>query len=87
MSAIYVLIPISLVVALAFLAGFIWAVKSGQYDDTCTPSMRVLAEDPILKPSPHRTPSPTGIPAKQLPDSHISFQSSPSTTRQSDRKE
>lgn len=46
MSAIYLLIPISLVVALAFLAAFIWAVRSGQYEDTCTPALRVLTEEP-----------------------------------------
>lgn len=45
MSAIYLLIPISLIVAVGFLVAFIWAVKSGQYEDTETPSMRVLADD------------------------------------------
>ena len=45
MSALYLLIPISLVVALLFLAGFIWAVRSGQYEDTCTPALRMLADD------------------------------------------
>jgi cbb3-type cytochrome oxidase maturation protein len=45
MSVLVILILASLVVALLFLGGFIWAVRSGQYDDTCTPSMRVLADD------------------------------------------
>ena len=45
MSVIVILILASLVVALLFLGGFIWAVRSGQYDDTCTPSMRVLTDD------------------------------------------
>ena len=39
------LILISLVVAIAFLALFIWAVKSGQYDDDYTPSVRMLFDD------------------------------------------
>jgi cbb3-type cytochrome oxidase maturation protein len=30
---------------LLFLIGFIWAVKSGQYDDTYSPSVRMLFED------------------------------------------
>lgn len=34
-----------MVVAGAFLGLFIWANRSGQYDDTVTPSMRVLFED------------------------------------------
>jgi cbb3-type cytochrome oxidase maturation protein len=45
MSAIYLLIPISLVAAAGFLAAFIWAVRSGQYEDTLTPSMRILTEE------------------------------------------
>lgn len=45
MSVILILIPLSLVVAALFLGAFIWAVRGGQYEDTCTPSMRVLADD------------------------------------------
>ena len=45
MSVILILILASLAVALAFLGGFIWAVKSGQFEDTCTPAMRILGED------------------------------------------
>ena len=45
MSVILILILASLAVALAFLAGFIWAVKAGQFEDTCTPAMRILSED------------------------------------------
>jgi cbb3-type cytochrome oxidase maturation protein len=45
MSVVIILIVASLAVALLFLAGFIWAVRSGQYEDTLTPSLRVLAED------------------------------------------
>ena len=45
MSVIIVLILASLIVALLFLGAFIWSVRSGQYDDTLTPAMRVLAED------------------------------------------
>jgi cbb3-type cytochrome oxidase maturation protein len=45
MSVIILLILASLAVALLFLAGFIWAVRSGQYEDTLTPSMRVLTDE------------------------------------------
>ncbi|UII25576.1 cbb3-type cytochrome oxidase assembly protein CcoS [Fulvivirga maritima] len=45
MSVIFVLILVSMVVAGGFLSLFIWAVKSGQFDDTMTPSMRVLFDD------------------------------------------
>lgn len=45
MSVIVILILVSLALATLFLVGFIWAVNSGQYEDTCTPSMRILSED------------------------------------------
>ena len=47
MSVIYILITISMIVAGSFLAAFFWAVKSGQYDDTETPAIRILFEDKI----------------------------------------
>ena len=45
MEVIFLLIIISLVVALSFLAAFFWAVRSGQYEDEYTPSVRILFED------------------------------------------
>ncbi len=42
MEVIFMLIGFSLLVALIFLGLFIWAVKDGQYDDSYTPSMRIL---------------------------------------------
>lgn len=47
MSVIYLLISISIVVALFFLYAFIRAVKSGQYDDDYTPSVRMLFDDEV----------------------------------------
>ena len=46
MSVILILIPVSLAFAGLFLGAFFWAVRSGQFEDTCTPSMRILADDP-----------------------------------------
>ncbi|RDY58657.1 cbb3-type cytochrome oxidase assembly protein CcoS [Flagellimonas nanhaiensis] len=48
MSVIYVLLAISITVALAFFAAFVFSVRSGQYDDTYTPSVRMLFEDEIV---------------------------------------
>lgn len=50
MSVILLLIPLSVIIAAGFLAAFIWAVRSGQYEDTLTPSMRVLADEPDSSP-------------------------------------
>lgn len=44
MEVIFLLIGFSLLVALIFLGLFIWAVKDGQYDDSYTPSIRILFE-------------------------------------------
>ena len=43
------LIGFSLLVAIGFLVAFLWSVKSGQYSDTYTPSVRMLFEDEKLK--------------------------------------
>ena len=49
MSVIYILLAISIIVAVAFFIAFIIAVKSGQYDDSYTPSVRMLFEDELIK--------------------------------------
>lgn len=50
MGIIIILIVISLAIALVFLGIFLWNMKSGQYDDTYTPSVRMLFEDKAIKP-------------------------------------
>ena len=55
MSVIIVLILASLTVGLIFLGAFIWSVRSGQYEDTLTPSMRMLADDATEKISETKT--------------------------------
>jgi cbb3-type cytochrome oxidase maturation protein len=45
------LIGISIIVAGGFLAAFLWSVKSGQYDDDYTPSVRILFEDNSAEPT------------------------------------
>ena len=47
MNILYLLIGVSLAAALVFLVLFIWAVKSGQFDDNYTPSVRVLFDDEL----------------------------------------
>ncbi len=45
MSVLYLLIIAALTVAIGFLIAFIWAVRTGQFDDTHTPSMRILLDE------------------------------------------
>jgi len=47
MIVIFILIGLSLIVALIFLFLFIWSVRDGQYDDDYTPSVRILFDDNI----------------------------------------
>jgi cbb3-type cytochrome oxidase maturation protein len=61
MSVILILILASLAVALSFLAAFIWAVRSGQFEDTCTPAMRILSEDESGKPGLPETIAATPV--------------------------
>ena len=49
MSIIYMLLAISVVVAVIFFVAFIYSVKKGQYDDTYTPSVRMLFDDEIVE--------------------------------------
>ncbi|MCB0446904.1 MAG: cbb3-type cytochrome oxidase assembly protein CcoS [Gelidibacter sp.] len=49
MSVIYILLTISIIVAIVFFVAFIFAVKNGQYDDSYTPSVRMLFEDELVK--------------------------------------
>jgi len=45
MEIMYILIGCSVLLALVFLCAFFWANKSGQHDDTYTPSVRILFDD------------------------------------------
>ena len=54
MSVIYLLIGISIFVALGFFIAFLFAVKTGQYDDDYTPSVRMLFDDELKKSSKNK---------------------------------
>jgi cbb3-type cytochrome oxidase maturation protein len=71
MSVVFILVFAAIILAGAFLVSFIWAVKSGQYEDTYTPSVRILFDDLLVKKekeeetdkgnkSPIPNPSPKG---------------------------
>ncbi|WP_136481935.1 cbb3-type cytochrome oxidase assembly protein CcoS [Cognatitamlana onchidii] len=55
MSVIYILLAISIIVAIGFFIAFVLAVRSGQYDDSYTPSVRMLFEDELVKDKPQKT--------------------------------
>lgn len=45
MSVIFVVLPLALLIVVAAVVAFIWAVRSGQFDDVETPKWRVIQED------------------------------------------
>ncbi len=51
MSALFLLLGVSIIIAISFLIAFIWSVTTGQYDDEFTPSVRILFEDDRNKKS------------------------------------
>ncbi len=56
MSVIPLLIILGLLVAGGFLFGFLWALRAGQFDDTTTPSWRIL-DTPPAPSHPAETPA------------------------------
>jgi cbb3-type cytochrome oxidase maturation protein len=52
LSAFYILIGVSLPIAVGFLIAFIRSAKSGQFDDDYTPSIRMLMDDYLPSSEP-----------------------------------
>jgi cbb3-type cytochrome oxidase maturation protein len=45
MAALYIALPVALLLAAVGVAAFIWSVRSGQLDDLDTPAVRPLVDD------------------------------------------
>lgn len=45
MSVLFVVLPVAIILAAGAVAGFIWMVRTGQFDDLDTPASRVLFDD------------------------------------------
>jgi cbb3-type cytochrome oxidase maturation protein len=56
MGIIIILIGFSLTIAVGFFFAFLWAVKSGQFEDDKTPSIRMLFDS--TAPAPDKKPKP-----------------------------
>ena len=55
MEVIFILLPLAILIAGVMLALFIWAVRSGQYDDLETPAHRILFDEDHAKPRQPKT--------------------------------
>ena len=58
METIFVLLPLALLIAAIAVGFFIWAARTGQFDDLDTPAVRILFDDEEPRPAP-RPPSAT----------------------------
>ncbi len=54
MSALFVMIGASLLIAIGFLIAFIWSVKTNQYEDDYTPSVRMLFDNSTKSEQEHK---------------------------------
>jgi cbb3-type cytochrome oxidase maturation protein len=63
MEILFILIAFSLTLALIFLGGFYWAVKNKQYEDSYSPSVRMLFDD--LEPVSKKDSTSTTITSTQ----------------------
>lgn len=55
MGIIYLMLIVSLLIALFFLLSFFWATKNGQYEDDYSPSVRILFDDEKSQNSNNQT--------------------------------
>ncbi len=60
MSVVIILVIVGVIVAGGFLGAFIWSVKSGQYDDTYSPAVRILFDDTKPVESEIKSPNHQG---------------------------
>lgn len=61
MNILLLLIPLSLLLLVAAVWAFVWAVKRGQFEDLDTPAIDILRDDPHdrpRKPAPAATEAP-----------------------------
>lgn len=61
MDIMMLLVPCSLLVSGGFLFAFLWATRSGQFDDTSTPAIRMLFDERTTKENDEHQPTTKGI--------------------------
>ena len=56
MSVFYLVLPLALILVLAAILAFVWAVRKGQFDDLETPALRIVPDDDEPGDRPPRRP-------------------------------
>jgi cbb3-type cytochrome oxidase maturation protein len=65
MEVVFILLPLALLIAAIAVAFFIWAARTGQFDDLDTPAVRILFDDDEPRPSPGATAGDTKVPVRR----------------------
>lgn len=82
METIFVLLPLALLIAAIAVGLFIWAAKTGQFDDLETPAVRILFDDEEpRRPVATTSPVPSGTTGAALPLSLPETQTKADSTR------
>lgn len=72
METIFVLLPLALLIAAIAVGFFVWAARTGQFDDLDTPAVRILFDDEEPRHSPSRSasggPGEGGDPTRRVPE-------------------
>ena len=61
MIILLMLIPLSLVLLVAAIGSFVWAVRKGQFDDMDTPALDILHDDPPVRSSAAASAGSTSV--------------------------
>ena len=67
MDILFLLIPVSILVLIVAIWAFIWAVKSGQFEDLEGPAYRIIMDDdndPMIPPAPGQSELADSAPVK-----------------------
>jgi cbb3-type cytochrome oxidase maturation protein len=59
MTVLYVVLPLALLIVASAVVAFVWASRSGQFDDLDTPARRALLDDEVIE-APKKTDAETG---------------------------
>ena len=83
METIFVLLPLALLIAVIAVGLFIWAAKTGQFDDLETPAVRILFDDeePRRPPTAPASPVPPGTEGAAVPPTSSAETTKTETTR------
>ena len=83
METIFVLLPLALLIAAIAVGFFVWAAKTGQFDDLETPAVRILFDDE----EPRRPAPASAFPASaETPGAPPTLSQTPTTKAESTRR-